>query len=82
MIAQSLVPCSEIGQRLLPAGLFEWIYSGLSGEPAESNASRRYTRGIWVLTLNPHADGKRRTRVEAIRTKLHQKQWWAQRAAL
>ncbi len=82
MIDQNLVPPFEIGQRVLPADLFGWIYSGLSGKPGESGASRRFTKGIWVLALIAHADRKRRTRVVTIRTKLDDEQWWAERAAL
>jgi hypothetical protein len=82
MIDRNLVPPLEIGQRVLPADLIGWVYSGLSGKPGESGASRRYTKGIWVLELIAHADRKRRTSVVTIRTQSDDKQWWAEKAAL
>ena len=82
MSRESLVPPFERGDRVLPADLLGWVYSGLSGKLGDSGASRRYTKGMWVLELIAHADRKRTTRVVTIRTQSEDKQWWAEKGTL
>jgi hypothetical protein len=77
----SSIPPFEIAERVLPGKLIGWIYRGLSGTPGKPGASRRYTKGEWVLEVVAHADQKRSARVVTIRTLSEDKIWWAQRAA-
>ena len=80
MSGRSVVPPFEVGDRVLPANLLGWVYTGLSGTPGETGASRRYTKGMWVLELNAHADRKRLTKVKAMRTQSEDTHWWTEKA--
>lgn len=72
----------EIGERIAPISLVGWNYVGLSGIPDQPNASRRYTKGMWVLELMARSDRKRSARVLSIRTETEDKRWWADKACL
>ncbi len=76
-----LSPPFEVGERVLPADLLGWDYTGLSGTPGSSGASRRYTRGMWVMELIAHTNKQKPTRVVTMRTQADDKLWWAERAA-
>ena len=54
---------------MLPADLFGWVYTGLSGRPDEKSATRRYVKGLWVLELMARVDRKSTTRVVTIERK-------------
>lgn len=77
-----MAPPFEIGERVLPADLIGWVYTGLSGKPGEPDASRRYVKGVWVLELIAQVDRKRTTRVVTIRTKSEDEHWWAEKVSL
>ena len=72
----------ELGERVLPGELFGWEYTGLSGRPGATGATRRYVKGEWVLELLAQADRKRITKVVTIRTLSEDKRWWAEKAPL
>ena len=76
-----IAPPFEIGQRVLPADLFGWVYTGLSGRPGEKGATRRYVKGLWVLELIARVDRKSTTRVVTIRTQSEDEHWWAEKAS-
>jgi hypothetical protein len=82
MSDRNMAPPFEIGERVLPADLFGWVYTGLSGKPGEPGASRRYVKGVWILELIAQVDRKRTTRVVAIRTQSEDEHWWAEKVSL
>ena len=49
-----IAPPFEIGQRVLPADLFGWVYTGLAGRPGETGATRRYVKDHCGF-YRPHA---------------------------
>lgn len=72
-------PPFEVGERISPASLHGWIYAGLSGTPDKDvNASRRYTKGMWVLELQAFSNKQRPAKVLAVRTETEDKEWWDQ----
>lgn len=75
------VPPFEIGDRVRPADLFGWVYTGLSGRPGEKGATRRYVKGVWVLELIARVDRKSTTRVTTIRTQSEDEHWWSEKAS-
>ena len=77
-----MAPPFEIGERVLPADLVGWVYTGLSGKPGETGASRRYVKGVWVLELVAQVNRKRTTRVVTISTQSEDEQRWAEKASL
>ena len=76
-----IAPPFEIGDRVIPADLLGWVYTGLSGRPGEKGATRRYIKGMWVLELIARTDRKSTTRVMAIRTLSEDKLWWAAKSS-
>jgi len=74
-------PPFEVGERIAPIQLVGWNYVGLSGIPDQPGASRRYTKGMWVLELRALSNTKRPVKVLSMRTEEDDKQWWAQRSA-
>ena len=78
----SPAPPFEVGERIAPISLVGWNYVGLTGIPDQPNASRRYTKGMWVLEVGARTDRKRSARVLSIRTDSEDKQWWAAKAPL
>jgi len=82
MSHRNLVPPFKLGERVLPADLLGWVYTGLSGRPGEPGASRRYVKGVWVLELIAQADRKRITKVVTVRTNSEDEHWWAAKASL
>ena len=74
-----MAPPFEIGERVLPADLFGWVYTGLSGKPGEP---RRYVKGVWVLELIAQVARKRTTRVVTIRTQSEDEHRWTEKVSL
>ena len=69
----------EVGDRVAPDRLFGWSYVGLRGLADQPDASRRYTKGVWVLQLRAYANKSRPARILSLRTESEDKQWWNER---
>ncbi len=70
-------PPYQIGERVAPATLMGWNYSGLSGTPDKPNAVRRYIKGMWVMELTAWTNKRKPAKVISVRTESEDKQWWA-----
>ena len=81
MIAPVTLAPFEVGERIAPAQLVGWSYSGLSGLPDKAGSYRRYIKGLWVLELAALSNKGRPAKVLAVRTEAEDKQWWLERAA-